>query len=194
MNITNFLVGWERYSGSVAPDDAMVLEWVNLIEDELRDDLIGVFSEKFMQPDTISVVSGTTSYALPADFDNMTAQHTQIVDGTSKWDESEYGSSSQGFWFSDTLNITPEPQSAKTLIMRYVPTRTQYTDFNDTLFLTDRDIKFYYDAFSQLFNTRERNWEEANVSQQLKTEGLSRIVKNYAPTPNIIDASLPNVY
>ena len=205
MNILDFKIGWAKYKDIESPssefflEDENVLLFLNYIDDSLRRELINTYPENFLEEYTISMQEGVYSYALPSDFESMRCG--QVVELSSnkivkEWLRKSYGSSEDGFYISGSNIVFTGNVSNTTITLRYIPTRTQYTSDSDTLILSDtgENKKFYYDAFSQLFNDRERDWDDASVSQQLQESIKDIILKNYNPTEYLEIDDFSNVY
>lgn len=130
------------------PSEADALYWLEEIESTIYDIVTDVLPNKYISEDSISVVSGTSAYNLPADFYHIRPHGCGVFkydsDTGEKTDEliiTEKGSLQRGFYLddkNDQIILTPEPSGAETLTLRYIPTRTELTSGSQTLLLTEK--------------------------------------------------------
>ena len=190
MLISEFKELWAAYEDADLPSDALTYLFLNEIDQTIYEKIRKVYPEKFISEDTISIVSGTDTYALPSDFDNINNVRCGIYEINAngevdkEYSETEFGSSQVGFYFDGSnLVFTPkEPDTDNTIKLRYLPTRTLYTLDTEELILSDRYKKFYLDWFSYLFNIRNEDYDKANVNRDFAAEAENIVMREYAPS------------
>lgn len=119
--------------------DALFVEWMNNIMAFVYKKVAGASPDKMLSTYTISVNSGTTSYALPADFGDMDTIGTGLYPVDSNGDIGEYplaytgyASVNNGYYISDTnIVLTPKPTASTTYVLRYLPATPVFTSTAD---------------------------------------------------------------
>lgn len=120
----------ERALDDTLPDvsDDTFLDWLNIINQETYITLSNLDPETYITEQTITVISGTATYALPSTFDNIKILGCGLFetdDGTITDTQLEYtnrGSTEEGFYIDGgNLVITPTPTASDSLILRYIP-------------------------------------------------------------------------
>ncbi len=118
---------------------ATYIEWCQYILDYVYERLAAEDSEQFLTTATITALSGTSNYALPADF----LSHTEFgaglfeTDGTglitnNKLSWTESGSSDIGYFISGSnFVLTPTPTATRTIKDRYIPVAPTFSALTD---------------------------------------------------------------
>lgn len=112
--------------------DALFILWCREINDFTYRYMIDVNPTKYLSTQTISVTSGTSSYALNSDFRDATTFGCGLYKTDSNGNPLDerlpvtgYGSQTLGYYFSgSSLIITPTPTASETYKLRYIPNNT----------------------------------------------------------------------
>jgi len=116
--------------------DATKLQFAQFVSDYIYKEISMLDPERFILSTTVSVVAGTNSYSLPADFFHARSEGTGLYEPDSngnatdnRWPLTGYGSSITGYYISgDNIVITPSDfPNADTLTFRYIPNSPTYT-------------------------------------------------------------------
>lgn len=130
----------ENYKKDITDvDDSIFIEWCKFIQNYIYRKVCEMDPERFMVTSTINVIAGTSSYALPAGFNNIRATGSGIFEVDSNGNNTSrqlvrtgFGSSLKGFYISGSnIVLTPTPVKAETLRLRYVPGLTALSSLND---------------------------------------------------------------
>lgn len=109
------------------------LKWCNYVNRYLYRELTNIMPEGFIKSQTYTVSAGTTTYALPSDFQDIIPQGTGmylVVNGLqtdTKLPMSSFGNQSMGMYLTGTLGastsivMTPTPTDTKVWTLRYIP-------------------------------------------------------------------------
>ena len=190
ISIEEFKVLWEEYEDADLPSDAIVYLYLNEIDQTIYEKIRKVYPEKFISEETLQILTGTNTYALPSDFDNINNVRCGVygVDDNGEvvkeYQETEFGSLDTGFYF-DGQNIvftTKEPNDNYTTKLRYLPVRALYDADTDELILPERYNKFYCDWFSYLYNIRNEDYDVATVRRNFAAEAENIVMREYSPS------------
>lgn len=118
---------------------AIFLQWCQFLSDFVYNVVSDIDPERYITEYTLSVSSGTSSYALPSDFMNImefgTGLYVQNSNGTNsntRLPLTGFGQSVDGYYISGSnIILTPTPQASRTLILRYIPESPSYTALTD---------------------------------------------------------------
>lgn len=126
--------------------DAELTTWINASATELYDLLVAAYGQDYyLTSDSISVVSGTATYALPADFYQMTGldipYNGQVLTVRPfRWHERNRRSDLDGDLFNlryqiqgGNLKFIPTPAATVTATLWYIPAFTSLAADDDTL-------------------------------------------------------------
>ena len=169
--------------GDVSSD--LWLDWCNEINRFAYRVIYGTDPERFISEDTISVVAGDSTYALPATFLNMEPYGCGIFK-TSNGDNTEvrltrtfFGSADYGYYINGTtINLTPEPQATDTLKIRFVPTIATMTATSDILVIPDEFISYAKNAVDVLYNIWDENPGDEALSDQRFVRVFDEMARN----------------
>ena len=159
------------------------LRIVNYIEEKLRDVWVQADPPYWFSTETISVVSGTSSYARASDYETDNVNNGGIY-GTD--DDSEptgrpltmtrYGSSTTG-QYRDGTNIvfTPEPTQSDTYKHRYIALRTPTTALTESSVLPAKYAELWRDAALVAYDV----WDEDYSSEPIDDARFARILNSF---------------
>ena len=117
---------------------ATFIEWCNNINNFAYRYLIGICPERFIKSTTVSYVSGTTNYALPSDFRDLTQYGCGLyvlnTDGTTgqRLPITNFGSSTLGYYINLNRLYITGCNNSQTFTLRYMPQITNFTAMTDT--------------------------------------------------------------
>lgn len=107
--------------------DAELLDLMNEVYPELYDELVASYESYYQTSNTISIVNGTNSYSLPADFYKLTGVDFEVSSGQyitlKPFMEAERNAS-----LTTNTNIP-----SGTIRLRYVPAPTMFTSLSQTV-------------------------------------------------------------
>lgn len=122
--------------GDVTPTDQ--LRMANIVDEQIRDEIASAAPERVITSTNLSIISGTSSYSLPSDFENINIEETGLfkLDSNGKVEEeltqTEFGSTQYGYYIDGSnVIITPEPTDSYTITLKYLPERTELTAVSD---------------------------------------------------------------
>jgi len=127
-------------------DSTQQLHLASIVNREIRQTLADVDPERVISTDTISVVSGTASYALPSDFQDIQPDSCGffLVDANgnataTRKTRTGYGSRKIGYYISGTNAVlTPDPTASETLTLRYIPTISDFAADTENFAVDER--------------------------------------------------------
>jgi len=180
--------------------DATFINWCNNINNFAYKIMCGVDPERFISTSTVSVVSGTSTYALPATFKSIDYQGCGVFDldgnsqpvDTARLPLTGAGSSTVGYYISGSnLCITPQPSASDTYTLRFIPSLTQLTSTSDSLCIPDE----YEEYVTRALDVQYCIWDEDKNSEVFADarfqRALSEFAKDVKKAP--FTASLPNI-
>jgi len=169
--------------------DSVFIEWCNFINDFYYRTVNGIDPGRNLTTDTISVVSGTETYALPSDFNNMQVVGSGLydLDGNSDPIESSrltltgYGAAVNGYYISGSnVVLTPQPSATNTLTIRYIPDLTALTATSNSLQIPDEYRLYVINAIDVLYTL----WDEDKNSEVFADARFSRSLDELAKNIN----------
>ena len=144
---------------------------------------------------TVSVVSWTSSYSLPVNFHDVTANWTGLF--TVDWDSNITNKeltitqrwSSRNWYILNWSNIilTPAPTSTYTLKLRYTPKLAKLTAMGNTIFIDEEYSEYVTEAFNALYLAWVKLWSDEAFSDQRFVRALDELLDNYRRVPYVID-------
>ena len=179
--------------------DATFIEWCNHINRYAYHQMSGIDPERFISSSTINVVSGTSSYSLPADFESIQAFGTGLYYVDDNGDDTEkrrpltsFGSQTYGYYVTGSaVVLTPEPEDTETYKLRYIPKITALTATTDSLVIPDEYLLLVVDALDALYSKWDEDSGAEVLADQRYTRALNDLALNIKRGPMI--ASLPVV-
>lgn len=111
------------------------IEWCDFVNKFIYRELIATEPERYITDGTVTAIAGTYSYALPADFRDITPLGCGLFevndDGTysdRKLAKTSFGSQIRGYYISKgNIILTPTPKQTETFTLRYIPAPTKLT-------------------------------------------------------------------
>jgi len=142
-----------------------------------------------------SITDGTAAYSLPSDFKDMKVRGCGIFkdDATTgattskRLIQSGVGSKDLGYYLNlNTFVVTPEPDTASTVTMRYIPKVLPITATTDYLYL---DIE-HFNAVINYLDKRYGQWNLDSIKEMSAdarfTRDLQEILSDTYRTPKIV--------
>jgi len=179
---------------------SVFLEWCNTINNFAYRHLIGTDPERYISETTISVVSGTSDYDLPATFNNVQVLGTGLYErdsnniaiDTQRLPVTGVGSQQYGYYISGAyITITPTPASSYTLSLRYIPNLTQLTATSDSLVIDQPYLLYVINALDVLYSIWDEDKNNEAFADARFVRSLSELVNNMRYGVQIV--SIPNV-
>jgi len=164
------------------------------INRELREILKDTNPNDLISSSTISVIGGTQSYSLPADFESMDDNNCGLFETDSNGDitdeplnETGVGSQETGYRIEGSnLILTPNQTTNKTLILRYIPTLVKFTALTDTFVVSDR-----FEDLVRLGLLREHAIFDRDAATELQaaerySSALDEFIRIVNKTPKVV--------
>jgi hypothetical protein len=160
---------------------------------ELRQIIESYDPELLISTETINVLASTSAYALPSDFGSITHTGTGLYEVDADGDIEDRtrtitgpGSTTNGFWIDSTnLNLTPEPQSTDTLILRYMTKDTKFTSLDDTFVVDDSWEELVENGLLVRVAKHRRNSNDEVIAGQRYRNSLDLFIQNIDRTPKV---------
>lgn len=145
---------------------------------------LAVPDQRYLATTTITTSSGTTTYALPADFDHLVSLDLSAY-GAKVWlqdfDLSEEaaltspngGYSGVPFTYrlrGENVELLPSPTSAFTVTLWYIPNASTLANDADEIDTISRLDEFVVAYAARLVGIRDKNWDLVNACKQLMDE------------------------
>jgi hypothetical protein len=181
------------------------ISWCNQIQRFVYRELIKTDPERFITTDTIAVIAGTQSYALPSDFKSIAPAGCGVFDPADNGDDRDnrltltgYGSTKVGYYLNGAnIILTPKPVRNDSYTLRYIPTITTFTALTD-YFTTDATITGqptisdeYLDYVLEALDVRYTIWDEDPSSEGLSdvrfTRALNELLGDVRRIPDAYD-------
>jgi len=170
------------------------VQWCRFVNDYVYRYLIDIAPNEYWSTSTITTTSGTSAYALPSDFRDMSVSGGGIycVDDNSNVLDTRlaltnYGAREKGYYISGSnIVMTPEPTQTETYSLRYIPENTvidAVTDYFtiDTL-STGAEIipERYLDYLIKALDVYYNYWDEQPGAESLSDQRFVRSLNELA--------------
>lgn len=192
--------------------DADLNEYIDLALGALHRALSeGIVDQRYLSSTTVSLTSGTTSYALPATFDHLISVDL-TANGHKSWlsayemherpgltspDITTTGTPTLYRLRGSNIEYLPSPSSSYTSTLWYVPTPTQFTADADTIDTVNRLDTFLFAYAARFIAIRDKNTSLVGLCDELMgelREDIARIARNRDKNspPRVVDESRAN--
>jgi len=205
MATVSITAGWQTVidvKRSISVSTAQKLRFASMVNKRIREAWLSADPSQLYSTSTVSVVSGTSSYALPSDFDTSKDEGTGLffVDTNSKQTDNKliltgFGSASAGYYIDSTnIILTPEPASTQTYTLRYIADLAVFSDLTDTFVVDDTYLELVRAGLLHQYEIFDRNPAGEAEAEQRFTFLLEEFIDNVAKTPNIFIDTTPNTF
>lgn len=159
------------------------LRIVNYIEDHLYKVWYKADPSYWFSTETISVISGTSSYARASAYKTDDVNNGGIYETDDSGNpvrrplrRTRYGSSVIGEYRNSTnIVFTPEPTESATYLHRYIPQRTQSTALADSSILPDDYTEVWRNAALVAYDV----WDEDYSAEPIDDIRFARILRDF---------------
>lgn len=168
--------------------DSLWLDWINYINNFLYRKLIQLNPELYLSETTITVVSGTASYSLPADFRSINVLGSGVYTTDSNDEitntrliKTAKGSGSIGIWIDQKNSLvyfTPKPTTSNLYKLRYIPALTMLTSNSDSLLLDDEYSEYLTRALELAYDIWNNDKNSEVFADQRFARALDEIIEN----------------
>jgi len=163
------------------------MQWCNYINRHAYRELTNVQPEQYIRTQTYTWTSGTSTYALPSDFDNVSPQGTGMYEIDNNGQDTDrrlaltnFGSTSSGWYMNkQAFTVTPIPSESKNYRLRYIPMLTDLTLETEQMVIPRayswhimNVLNAYYDVWDT--DNGDEAWNDERVNNSLQ-ELLSQI-------------------
>lgn len=150
------------------------LQWLNYINRAAYRELTNVQPEQYIKSQIYTISGGTSTYALPTDFDNLNPQGTGLYRLGADNQDTDYrlpmtgfGSTKTGFYMnSSAFTLTPQPEDTQSLKLRYIPQLTDLTLETEELIIPKRFSEHIMNVLDNLYTI----WDEDNGAEAWNNE------------------------
>ena len=181
-------------------DDTLKIKAANYINQMFYEVWYNSDPEKFITTTEISVVDGTDSYDLPADFRTINTNQCGIFPKNQDTGEplddqlalTGYGSQLYGYYLAGTQAVfTPKPSQDFTYKFRYIPILAQLTDVGDNMIFLTHHLEIVRDALLVWYDVNDEDYGREGIDDQRFARIRARFVDQIYQKPNIM--SLPSL-
>lgn len=153
------------------------LRRASIVNNDIRNVIESVDATKLISQITIGIVSGTTVFTIPSDFEDTTSLNTGIFTTNSNGDLDKQlpriavGSQQTG-WYIDKTTIFIRDNSATSLTLRYIPNSTELSSLSDTFIVNEKYRELietgvlvqYYKLKGEFKDPQYANWSAEYAS------------------------------
>lgn len=177
---------FQRYKKNINDvSSELFLDWCNEVNRFAYRILFGTDPQRYIETDTITVLSNVSTYNLPDDFLNIQPLGTGFFvtqNGTPTnytLPKTGFGSVEQGYYiYRDTFTLTPNPQQNTTIILKYIPQIDQLESFEDDLVIPDEYIYYVRDAVDCLYDMWDEDVPAEGLANQRFNRALDELCRN----------------
>lgn len=177
---------YARYKKDISDvSDELFWDWADEINRFAYRIMYAHTPDTLISTDTISVVAGTASYALPSDFLNIEPLGTgffKVNNGNASEEmyfKTGYGSDKTGYYITNgNVVFTPAPQSSFTVSVRYIPELTGITSYSDSLVIPDEFIYYARDAIDAKYVVWDEDYGVEGPTDMRFTRALDELARN----------------
>lgn len=174
---------YKKNLGDVSTE--LFLDWADEVNRFAYRIMYGTDPNRFIASSTVNVVTNTTSYALPTDFENMSpfGCGLYLVSGGIQTDRAlpntGIGSLNSGYYLqAGNIIITPNPQADNTYTLRYIPKLSALDDFSDTMCIPDEYIYYVRDAIDCKYDSWDEDPGAEGLADQRFVRSLDELARN----------------